>query len=113
VRVAADASVRAKVWLYATAVSMLLVAVLLFAAAMASVHSVDRNHVNCGSMVKPLDVEVDGPPGTNPRPCRGAHAGDVGIALVCLAASGLVFVVVVRSRPGQRGERTNEATTNA
>jgi hypothetical protein len=104
---------RPTLWLCAASVSMLLVVGLLFGAGKVAVRSAYRDHLNCGSVVKPLDMEVVGPPGTNPRPCEGSHDGDLGIALACLGASGLVIVAVVRSRPGRRGERTTEATTAA
>lgn len=84
--------------------SMLLVLGLLFGAGKVAVRSVYRDHLNCGSVVKPLDVEAFGPPRTNPRPCEGSHNRDAGIALAGLVASGLVIVAVVSSRPGKRGE---------
>jgi hypothetical protein len=80
---------------------MLLVVGLLFAATKVAVHTVYRDHLNCGSAVKPVDVEAFGPAGTNPRPCAGSHDGDLGIALACLVASSLVIVAVVRSRRGR------------
>ena len=99
------------VWRCAASVSMLLVLGLLFGTGKVANSSVHPDHTNCGSVVKPLDVEAFGPPGTNPRPCEGSHNRDAGIALACLVASGLVLVAVVRSRPGKRGERTTAAMT--
>jgi hypothetical protein len=101
------------VWRCATSVLLLLVLGLLFGAGKVAVRSVHRDHLNCGSVVKPLDVEAFGPPGTNPRPCEGSHNRDAGIALAGLVASGLVVVAVVRSRPGKRGERTTDTITAA
>jgi hypothetical protein len=101
------------VWVFAAAVSIFVVVGLFFAAARVAVHTVDRAGVNCGSVVKPLDVEVVGPAGTNPRPCEGSHSGDLGITLTCLVTSGLVLVAVVRSRPRRRGERETEVMTAA
>jgi hypothetical protein len=92
-------------------VSTLLVLGLLFGAGKVAIRSVHRDHTNCGGVVKPLDVEAFGPPGTNPRPCEGSHNRDAGIALAGLVASAVVIVAVVRSRPGKRGERTTEAMT--
>jgi len=61
--------------------------------------------VNCGSVVKPLDVEAFGPAGTNPRPCSSAHDADAGLVLALLATVAGVIVVVVRSRPGRPEKR--------
>jgi hypothetical protein len=93
--------------------SMLIVVGLLFAATKVAVHAVHRDDLNCGSVVKPVDVEAFGTSGTNPRPCAGSHDGDLGIAVACLVASSLVIVAVVRSRPAKRGERTSDAMTAA
>jgi hypothetical protein len=47
---------------------MLIVVGLLFAATKVTVHAVHRDDLNCGSVVKPVDVEAFGTSGTNPRP---------------------------------------------
>jgi hypothetical protein len=83
---------------------MLLVAGLLFAAAGVATHSVDRNGLNCGSVVKPSDVEAFGPPDTNVRPCGGTHNTDLGITLLLLLSAGAIVVVLVRSRPRTSGD---------
>jgi hypothetical protein len=98
---------RVRLWLAVAAAS----AILLFALGI-SVRSVDRNGANCGSLVKPRDLEQVGPAGTNPRPCGGAHDADRAIALALLVAAGLMTVVVVTSRRG-RGERTTDAAASA
>lgn len=98
VRVSADTRLSPTIWRYATAISVLLVVGLLFAAAKIATHSVDRNGLNCGSVVKPSDVEAFGP-GTNVRPCGGTHDADLGMTLLLLLTAGVVIVVLVRCRP--------------
>jgi hypothetical protein len=84
----------------ATVISILLVAALLFGAARVATHSVDHNGRNCGSVVKPSDVEAFGPPGTNIRPCAGTHNTDLGITLLLLLSAVVIVVVLLRARPG-------------
>src|SRR5437879_9655693 len=104
---------RPRLWFFAAAVAFVVVLALLFGAAKVSFQTVRRGGVTCGSLVKPIDAEVFGVAGTNPRPCAGSHDGDLCIALAGLVTSGLVIVAVVRSRPGRRDERTTEALTDA
>ena len=84
----------------ATVISILLVAALLFGAARVATHSVDHNGQNCGSVVKPSDVEAFGPPGTNVRPCASTHNADLGVTLLLLLSAVVIVVVFARSRPG-------------
>lgn len=89
------------VWLGAAIAATLVAVTLLVVAVRISTRGVSRDRVSCGSVVKPIDIEEIGPPGTNPHPCSNAHDADTAVAVVLLiAASGLV-IAVVRTRPGR------------
>lgn len=88
-------------WFAASATALLLALALFSVAVRVSTRTFMRNGAPCGSVVKPIDAEVVGPPGTNPRPCEGTHATDTGIALALVAGAGALTFAVVRSRPGR------------
>ena len=88
-------------WL-GTAIGATLIAVALVVVALhLSTRTVTRAHLSCGSVIKPIDPEVLGPPGTNPRPCSNVHDGDAAISVVLLIAAIGLVIAVVRSRPGR------------
>jgi hypothetical protein len=76
--------------------------IFIFFAVGLSLRSVHQNGRSCGSLLKPIDLEQNGPAGTNPRPCEGAHDIDLAIALA-LVATGVVGVIV-STRSRRRGD---------
>jgi hypothetical protein len=81
---------------FAIGLTILLAVGLLAVAVDISFHTVHRDGVDCGSVVKPIDVKADGPPGTTSRPCSGAHNAAAVIALVLVTA--VVGPVIVHRR---------------
>jgi hypothetical protein len=77
---------------------------LLLVAVGTSIHSVHQNGVNCGSLVKPIDLEQNGPVGTNPRPCEGAHDFEM-VFVFGLVVAGFGTIVV------RAGRRTRASMT--
>jgi hypothetical protein len=89
---------------------VILIVALLLVAVEVSVRDVHHNGENCGSFVKPRDMLVKGPAGTNPSPCAGTHAAVPDVALALLVVAGLVTVALIRSSSRHtNGERTTGA----
>jgi hypothetical protein len=93
--------------------SAVAIVVLLFlAGATVAFRSVHRHGFDCGSVVLPKDIEVNGPAGTNPRPCSAAHDADFATSLILFALSGLA-VFPVRWSSRERSEPDVPTCENA
>ena len=64
-----------------------------------SLRPVDRHGFDCGSVLRPRSVEVNGPVGTStsPRPCDGAHEADF-VATLVLFVSFIVLTSIMAFR---------------